>query len=154
LFDTYANSERKKKIEPIFAPTLTNSFNDSVDKGILFLFAITFPFIHSVYFHFPSAIHETPWIYYLRRADLHTYVYMFLPNCRRIRAQYNIENLVCSIGCVVVVAIVARAPEDPRCKGTSLRSTLLIGGDAVLLPQFLLLFKMFIGSKRHFTLFF
>ncbi len=60
---------------------------------------------------------------------------MVLPNCRRIRAQYNIENLVCSIGCVVVVAIVVRAPEDPQVRTSSSRSTLLIGGSvAALLP--------------------
>jgi hypothetical protein len=58
---------------------------------------------------------------------------MVLPNCRRRPAQYNIENLVCSIGCVVVVAIVARAPEDPRVWSTSW-SILLIGGVTALLP--------------------
>ncbi len=50
-----------------------------------------------------------------------------MPNYRRIPAQSIIENLVCSIGCVLVVATVARAPEDPR-------STLLIGSVAALLP--------------------
>ncbi len=57
---------------------------------------------------------------------------MVLPNSRRIRAQYNIENLVCSIGCVGVVATVARAPEDPRVWSTTW-SILLIGGVAALL---------------------
>jgi len=45
LFDIYANSKRKKKIVPIIAPILAKSFNDSVDKGILFPFAITFSYL-------------------------------------------------------------------------------------------------------------